>query len=58
MTLNYHLIGAGAAMLGFVVVCYLFVLACGWIMDIENKAFLRWLDENERKLKEEEGKYK
>jgi hypothetical protein len=56
MTINYHILGASAAMLGFVLVCYLFALACDWFMDAENRALERWLDEHYRYRPDEEDK--
>jgi hypothetical protein len=58
MHLNSHMIGAGAALLGFVLLCYLFALACDWIMAVEQRAFEKWLDEHERQLREDEERYK
>jgi hypothetical protein len=58
MHLNFQIIGAGAATLGFVLVCYLFALACDWFMAAEQRALEKWLDEHARQLREDEEKYK
>jgi hypothetical protein len=56
MHLNYHILGASAAMLGLLLVCYLFALACDWFMAAENRALERWLDEHYRYRPDEEDK--
>jgi hypothetical protein len=56
MHLNYHILGAGAATLGFVLVCYLFALACDWFMAAEQRALEKWLDEHARQHPDDKDK--
>jgi hypothetical protein len=56
MHLNYHILGAGAATLGFVLVCCLFALACDWFMAAEQRALEKWLDEHARQRPDDKDK--
>ena len=58
MLINLDIFRVAASFAGVVALAWVFFALADWIMQAEERALKRWLDENERQLREDEEKYK
>lgn len=58
MVIDLDIFRMAASFAGVVALGWIFFALVDWIMQSEERALKRWLDENEKQLREDEERYK